>query len=400
MSEGLYMTAVEAAEALGISVSTLYAYVSRGLVRSEEGTGKTRARRYRREDVDALLARKDLRQNPAKAVESALHFGTPLLESAITLIADGRFYYRGHDVLALAESRPFEEVAALIWTGDFDTAGLFPAQPPPVILPDAVQALPLMARFQALLPLAAVQDLAAYNLAETAVAQTGARILTLLTAVACKQPPAASIAQSLQQAWAPTHPAAVDLFDLVLILCADHELNVSSFTARCVASALGTPYGAVQAGLAALQGAKHGGFTERVAALLREAEMQGVRETIASYLRRGEGVPGFGHPLYAAGDPRARLLLERVTAVAPDAPVVQLAQAFVDEMAASVGLPATVDFALVVLARALALPPGAALTLFALGRTAGWLGHAIEQYRLGQIIRPRARYVGERPVVK
>ncbi|MCA9961560.1 MAG: citrate synthase, partial [Anaerolineales bacterium] len=96
--EQQYLTAKEAANRLGISVATLYAYVSRGLIRSEETDGKSRARRYRCEDVDALRQRKEARRNPAQAVETALHFGAPVLTSAITLIENGRFYYRGHDV--------------------------------------------------------------------------------------------------------------------------------------------------------------------------------------------------------------------------------------------------------------------------------------------------------------
>jgi citrate synthase len=113
-----HLSAVQAAHALGISLATLYAYVSRGLIRSEAADGAKRRRRYRAEDVRALKQRKELRRNPAKAVEGALHWGEPVLESAITMIADDRFYYRGHDAIGLAESRSIEEVAALLWRGD------------------------------------------------------------------------------------------------------------------------------------------------------------------------------------------------------------------------------------------------------------------------------------------
>ena len=200
----------------------------------------------------------------------------------------------------------------------------------------------------------------------------------------------------MQQAWATDFPEAISLLNSALILCADHELNVSAFTARCVASAGATPYSAVIGGLAALQGTKHGGATERVEALFREVGQESqVRATIASRLRRGEGIPGFGHPLYPDGDPRGKMLLAEVTAVFPHKTA--LAQAIIHEVQQTIGQHPTIDVALVTLARALDLPPGAAIALFALGRTVGWIGHTIEQYSRDQLIRPRARYIGMTP---
>ena len=106
-------------------------------------------------------------------------------------------------------------------------------------------------------------------------------------------------------------PRQVDLLRAALILSADHELNVSTFTARCVASAGGSPYGVVVAGLAALEGTRHGGTTARIEAAweqLRRA--RDLRAALADKLRRGEAIEGFGHRLYAQGDPRAAVLLE------------------------------------------------------------------------------------------
>ena len=365
------------------------------------GEGKTRAKRYRREDVDTLKSRKMLRRDPTKAVETALHFGAPVLESAITLIANGHFFYRGYDVLALATKRTIEEVAGLIWLDRFAVDSLFPAANPGFTVPPLFDGLSSINRFQVALSLAAGSDLAAYDFSSTAVAHTGARILTLLTWAAARQRIVGSISQTLQKAWIPDQPELVDLFNAALILCADHELNVSSFTARCVASAGSTPYAVVTAGLAALQGSKHGGYTERVESLFRETGTPDrVLTVITSRLRRGEGVPGFGHKLYPDGDPRARLFLSLLTAVYPDAPSLVLAQSLITEMENSVGLYPNVDFGLVTLAWVIGLPPGGAMTLFALGRIVGWIGQAIEQYQKDQIIRPRARYIGEMPVLK
>ncbi len=118
MSGNRYLTARQAAEELGVSVKTLYAYVSRGLIRSEAIGGKRRNRRYRAEDVRRLRERKEQRRDPARAAKGALDWGRPVMESAITLIADGRMYYRGRDAIALSEDHILEQVAKLIWTGN------------------------------------------------------------------------------------------------------------------------------------------------------------------------------------------------------------------------------------------------------------------------------------------
>ncbi len=237
MATPAYLTAQEAATALDISLSTLYAYVSRGLIRSE-AIGKTRTRRYRLEDVRTLKHRKEQRQNPSRVAEQALRWGEPVLESAISLISDGQFYYRGQEALKLATTRTVEEVAWLIWTGEL-------CHPPPVVpiadlssswraVRQNIMHLPSFEAIQVLLPLAAAEDWTAYDLRPTTVAQTGLRILRLLAAIAVGQLPSAEpIAEVLKRGWTPETPQAVAGLNAALIICADHELNVSSFTARC-----------------------------------------------------------------------------------------------------------------------------------------------------------------------
>ena len=117
MTASRTLTAAEAASALDVSLTTLYAYVSRGLIRSEAAGHGRRDRRYRRDDVDRLLARQAQRRQPDRAATQALSWGLPVLESAVTLIADGRLYYRGQDALALAQTHTFEQVAELLWWG-------------------------------------------------------------------------------------------------------------------------------------------------------------------------------------------------------------------------------------------------------------------------------------------
>lgn len=405
MSGNHYLTAREAAEELGISLKTLYAYVSRGLIRSEAVGGKKRNRRYRVEDIKRLKERAEQRRDPGKAAESALSWGMPVMESGITLISDGKLYYRGEDALDLAANGAFEEVAALIWSGEAGNAPeIFGVEPPvlspryPTVLKSVAGLAPVEA-FHVLLPLAGVEDLAAYDLRSAAVARAGARILFLMATIATGGEDAkGSVAETLQVSWVPRDPEAATLFNAALVLCADHELNVSTFTARCVASSGATPYAVVTAGLSALQGTKHGGQTELVEAFLQEAEASDdARRVIAGRLKRGESVPGFGHSLYPSGDPRGAELLLLTAAARPGSPAVALSAAVVEGVLDLMDERPTVDFGLVTLSRALQLPPDVAKALFAIGRTVGWIGHAIEQYESGSLIRPRARYVGKQP---
>jgi citrate synthase len=166
----------------------------------------------------------------------------------------------------------------------------------------------------------------------------------------------------------------------------------------CVASAGATPYGAVSAGLAALQGYKHGAASERTELLFREAETRGdVERTIADRLRLGEYISGFGHAVYRDVDPRGKLMLDCIAKRFPDSPHLALAHEIIDVTHRLTTVHYNIDLVLTTLVRVLGLPEGSAMALFALGRVAGWIGHAIEQYELDQLIRPRARYVGHQP---
>ncbi len=401
--EATQLTAHQAAAELGISLPTLYAYVSRGLIRSESGPDG-RSRRYRTEDVWALKRRKDHRRDPDKAAEEALHWGLPVLQSSLSLISDGRLYYRGRDVVTLATTCTIEQVAALLWAGSIDQrlpeAEAIDVAQDGALLKKIKAPLTIMEVFQTHLTIAAAYDSSAFDVRPVSVQRTGLNIVRLLAATAAgARPSKRSVAEVLQRRWCPKRPEAVELLHAALVLYADHELNPSTFTARCVASAGATPYGVVLAGLAALQGSKHGGACERAEALLNEAPHdRGAHRAVAARLRRGESMPGFGHPLYPDGDPRGALLVRLVQERCPDSGGVKVARALADAVWDLMGERPTVDFGLVTLCRALELPSHAPLALLALGRSIGWIAHAIEQYGEGRLIRPRARYTGELPV--
>jgi len=191
----------------------------------------------------------------------------------------------------------------------------------------------------------------------------------------------------MARAWG-SDAAGADLIRRALVLCADHELNASAFAVRVVASTGAALPACLLAGLAALSGPLHGGMTERVAALLAEPGMKAdPAGALAARLDRGERLPGFGHRLYPAGDPRATALL----AALDPGPWWQSVFAAAEELT---GLRPNIDAALVALERTLRLPEGAALAIFATGRTAGWIAHALEQRQDGRLIRPRASYAG------
>ncbi len=396
-----YLTARQAADALGITTATLYAYTSRGQLRSEPIPGRPRERRYLREDVERLRERKEARRDPSTAAARGLHWGGPVLESGLTLIHNGKYYYRGHDAVDLAESASLEEVAALLW-GVEETQRTRLFEQPSVLLPRQLVQLQSFSKdpftlLQTALPIGAVQDMASHDLRPVAVAQTGARIVRLLTTLIAGQDSQTSVHRALQARWAPKKSVVGEVIRTALVLCADHELNISAFAARCAASAGASPYDVVSAALATLKGFKHGGASERVMALVAEADApKDARALVAQRLRRGEPVPGFGHPLYPTGDPRAVVLLRLAKTSGNEAEwrrVRSVWKAGSDLLGDSPNL----DFALAAITRTYRLPDRAPILLFALGRTIGWLAHAIEEYAAGQLIRPRARYTGPAP---
>jgi citrate synthase len=387
------LTAEAAADHLGVSRPTLYAYVSRGLLRSEPGPGPSRARRYPRAALDELRERRERGRDRGLAAHGALHWGLPVLDSAITLIGGGRLYYRGRDALELSRTARFEEVAALLWTGTTEAAAtLFEgaaepaAPPPPGCLPAGLAAHLAGAGERAL---ATVGSPAPARLRGVARAVEG-----LFGAAGASGP--GSLAERLGHGWGTS--AAADL-DAALILCADHELNISSFTARCVASADAALEHVLLAALCAMRGRRHGGMVERVESLIADAEREGPQSALRRALGEGESVPGFGHSLYPDGDPRGAELLRRA-GLDPDRTRARSrdpAEAVAALARERLGLRPTLDFGLAVLARRLGLPAGAAFALFALGRSAGWAAHALETWEDQRLIRPRSRYTGPAP---
>src|SRR6476620_2554408 len=184
-----WMTAIEAATLLGVNRATLYAYVSRGHIRSQAVPGSPRRRSYSRDDVERLRRRTEERRVPDKAAARTLQWGMPVLESAIALIDGQRLYYRGVDAATLARSRSLEEVAALIWTGRTE-----PAPQPPALRLARPRHGSFTARAQSMLIEAAGRDHTAGDLRAANVVVTGSRILQIVADAAAGRESAAATA--------------------------------------------------------------------------------------------------------------------------------------------------------------------------------------------------------------
>ena len=382
-----WFTAEQATAELGVSRATLYAYVSRGRIGVTTAPEEPRRSLYDAADVKRLAERNRGGRSRRAVAASTISWGEPILTSAITRIEGGRLEYRGHDAVALSATATLEDTAALLWRVDgvarSDPGDGWQRARGPVGVAERC--------------IAAIADLAMAGRwagKVEAVLPDALRILDRIAWAAAGlpgtavKPSALPLHERLASAWGVGAKAA-DMIRRTLVLMADHELNASTYATRVVASTR-APLGAcVLGGLAALVGPLHGGVTNELRAFLADptvvADPAGA---VAIRLARGERLPAFGHPLYPDGDPRAEALLAQL-------PPRGTAQRVLEAMAVTTGVPPNIDFALVVLEQRLDLPAGAAFALFAIGRTVGWIAHALEQWQSGKLIRPRALYPGE-----
>jgi citrate synthase len=395
-SDALYLSAREAAAELAISPATLYAYVSRGLVRSEPSTD-SRSHRYRAEDIRGLKERRA--PSPEPRGLRSFDADLPVLDSAICTITEDGPIYRGVNCVDLAEKDTLEHAATLLW--DVTVVDPFAPDNCPHVSDDmrtiaeaARRAAPID-RAIAVLALAASADPRAFTRAADGRAMVGARILRLLVATMLNAEASADpLHLQIAHAWAGDNKHAPDLIRRALVLLADHELNASTFTARCAASTGLNLYDAIIAGLAALKGPKHGGAGVLASRLVKTLIDHDVEPVIRERVALGERFAGFGHGVYKRGDPRAQSLLDALArAGAPR----KFTREVPERIAEATSEFVNIDYALAVLVHSLRFPSGSELALFAMARSVGWIAHASEQLQHGKLIRPRARYVGPAP---
>ncbi|MGY3603234.1 MULTISPECIES: citrate synthase family protein [unclassified Bradyrhizobium] len=395
-SDGLYLSAREAAAELAISPATLYAYVSRGLIRSEP-SADSRSHRYRAEDIRGLKERRT--PSPEPRGLRSFDADLPVMDSAIATITEDGPIYRGVNCVDLAEKDTLDHTATLLW----DVTGVDPFAPNncPFVsgemraIAEAAHRAAPIDRAIAVLALAASADPRAFTRAPDGRAMVGARIVRLLVATMLNREPSSEpLHVQIAGAWASGNKHAADLIRRTLVLLADHELNASTFTARCAASTGLNLYDAVIAGLAALKGPKHGGAGVLASRLVKTLVDQDVEPVIRERVALGERFAGFGHGVYRRGDPRAQSLLD---ALARAGAARKFTREVPERIAEATGEFVNIDYALAVLVHSLRLPLGSELALFAMARSVGWIAHASEQLQHGRLIRPRARYVGPAP---
>lgn len=379
-----WIDSMAALERLGVKAQTLYAYVSRGLVETRRDPDRPRQNLYRADDIAALGQRRTRSRKRAAIATGSMAWGDPSLVTAISTVHRGRLVYRGQDAALLAEDRTLEQVAALLWQSDSEPVFSGPETPHDTpfaalatLIPDSRASL---GRGSARL----CRD-----------AQEAIGVLAQSCGIPCgrTEKGGEALHRRLARLWS-LDAGQTELIRRALVLVADHELNVSTFATRVVASSGASLSASLLAGACALSGPRHGGATAALTRLMQECAATGMESGVHGWLDRHGHLPGFGHPLYPAGDVRALALLPHL----PDDPthdrVMRPLAACVLE---ATGQLPNIDYALVALARACGLPASAPFTLFLLGRSVGWAAHAMEQAGQNSLIRPRAVYQGLLP---
>ncbi|TCD06432.1 citrate synthase [Erythrobacteraceae bacterium CFH 75059] len=357
---------------LGVKAQTLYAYVSRGRIRMEPDRADARRSLYHAGDIDDLVRRRSRGRKAAAIAAGALSLGEPTIPTGISTSAKGRLFFKGQDAVALAQTAPLEHVASLLWEAAIP-ANLSSRS---VAAPDP---------FAALACLASASQPSLGRGRVTLIQDAGLIVGSIANASGASLDDA-PLHQRLVEGWGCDPTVAPKLRE-ALVLMADHDLTASTFAVRVAASTGASLAASILAGLCALSGPRHGGAPAALSQLIAEAARDGVASTVDRWLNRGAELPGFGHPLYPDGDPRAVVMLEGI--VIPDA-----MKRLVDAVFAKTGLRPNCDFGLVAISTRFALPQNAPFSLFLIGRSVGWCAHAMEQSLSGQLIRPRGRYQG------
>ncbi len=437
------LTASEAAAQLGVKLGTLYAYVSRGWLKSYRRKVGRQAL-YRRSDIEALRGviapERGVRARSLPDASSWVTVAQPptggsstgviVAESAVSSIIDGQLAYRGYPIEELVERASFEEVCLLLWSGERprpedvehlrDAIAAARIPPPVVAALDAIgsDAPPLM-RLAVMMPSLAAAE---HRLPARSRIDQARMIITVLplglapaggdSAPKAHSAPRASVpgpasvrgmaARLCERSLAGESSAAEreadrQALDRVLIACAEHELNPSTFAARVVASTGADLYASVLAALCSLSGPIHGGACDRIETMFADLGT-GTRIDHALEVFNAHRAlpPGFGHAIYPGGDPRAALLrqLAQITAKRKGRKVFETALKVEEAVWKSARLRPNLDFYLTVCVRMLGFARGMPAAIFALGRAAGWIAHSLEQSADNRLIRPRMRYHG------
>jgi len=404
------ITTAEAAARLGVRPETVYAYVSRGFLTSHLADDG-RSSLFDADEITTFRTRAGRRREPRDLL-------TPIV-SSLTQIDDHTIKIRGRDISEAARTgTPFEAIATSLWSDEAD--GRLDWRVPPSVLAQCARAqrvltpasrsegrsgpgAPLFERLQLNLTIASAADPLRDDLRRPAVARAAARAIATMveglplegvvpandTRLADRLLPRLTTTRSSTR-WRHTLNAS-------LVLLADHDLAASTVAARVAASTRAHPYAVIAAGLGALRGPLHGAASHDVVALLRDAQRRSAAAAIGDALRSGRSVTGWGHPLYPDGDPRATVLFDLAADATNDRKTLAVIEDVGAIMADRLGQPPNIDFALAAFGVLANLRADATSAVFAIARSAGWIGHAIEEYDEAPLrFRPRSRFVAGR----
>lgn len=405
-----YMSREEVVAALEIKPSTLYAYVSRGLLRRVRDHGRRKSM-YLREDVERLAARRPGLPTREEVAAGALRWGLPVISTSISCIKEDGPVYRNRKASELAKSGvSFEAVAHLLLTGLW--------QPgietwPIVEMPPDVRRV-LSSELRDVEP-ADISKLFARIVLTLGMKGRGQHEMTVATGECARliiqtlsgcfgallpqqkfvgQKNGESVAEHVLRAVGCTPSVqSKSAVNQLLIILADHEMATASFVSRITASTNSDLFCCVASALCAHAGSSMVAATSNIdERLFSQLSRKNWGEMLELAQCKGTTLFGFNHPLYPKGDPRADYLLELSATLKPVDGKVPLLLGFLRSAREESGLQPGIAVALAVFARAIGMPPGSAAALWMLSRTAGWMAHAIEQRAQAFMLRPRARY--------
>lgn len=405
-----YLSSQEATTLLGVKPSTLYTYVSRGLIRvAPQGGRKTN--QYLREDIEALKVRREARTGHSAVAAGVLQWGQPVINSKITDITPEGPRYRGHLVTALAEhGGGFENVVELLWTGLLANERItWPLEPIPAHLGQLLSSLELDEHnqpkvMQGFSIMASALDVSIAEEMRRGASFTFGRQILFVLAGSCGLLSSARrfvtphsrkpIAQhALEAMGAQVDEESIRAINKVLIISADHELGSATFVARIAASAGASIQACVAAALATHSGTALTAGCDRIEDLIRDcSDVLQIKQLVQEVERSQGRLMSFDLPLYPNGDPRAQTLIALAKSRARQPRRAELIYRLVEEVEQHLGMRPNIEVGLVCLAAAWELPDRSAGALWTLGRSAGWIAHVFEQRLAGHVLRPRAQY--------
>ncbi|RZT39354.1 citrate/2-methylcitrate synthase [Cupriavidus agavae] len=376
---GSWITMDEVCSRLGVRPQTIYAYVSRGKLEVMSDPSDTRRSLYRAEDVASLARRKQAGRKHETLATNTLFGAEPSIPTALSTFVRERLYYRGKDAVELAGSASVEDVAQLLWNAE---------QAPDFSCAERITAPGRVAAFTMLGALAATGH-STHGRMTRVLHQEAQGLVGKIANAFGAAPGGKPLHLRFAQGWKQPAPVA-ELLRTAMVLLVDHELTSSAFAARIAASTGASLPACLLSGMTTLSGPLHGDASGRVKALFDQVEREGEDQVLAHHLSTGVPLAGFGHHLYPDGDPRATALLARIE-------LPETIARFIEKASGLTGLQPNVDVALAALVTHYGLPADAAFGLFATARSVGLLAHSLEQLGVGQVIRPRGRYVGPMP---